>query len=398
MNALFERNRTEWEIRITRGEVLRVFSLIINMGRRAEESPVVWLTKVSPTRRVWIIRDRATLAWISADASPKEPDFALPIPDHFLEEMMDLARTVDGVDVYCNEAENIIVCRGDGRYAAIDHPRDARFSEMDLPYITSSLGEPGHHAVATVAGEDISSFATSTANIPTRIEIDFYPFVQVAIGDNSLRWTMDWRRYGLWQFSRSVPATTAGEATFTFFPWVASKALMAQDLGGDVRVFVDGPEADFVYFVGDDWGVRILNDAEHLGRWSSRLQAALEALGCVVDPHETERIPDVLRFSTVDGRYCSASIHAINDGMHEVIRLMYVVAENVDERTAVLERVNDLNLELIGARLVVRDGQVRVTTDFPTTSFENIAVHLADLSRAIGVCEVVPEFVALLGD
>lgn len=398
MSRLFENHRTDWGIRVTKDEVVRVGFAVSAMSRRASDKPVVWLTKSSPTRRLWILRDRATLAWISADASPTDPRFALALPDHFIEEMMHLTADNDSVELFCDESEDVIVCKADGRFIAIDHPRDLEFTPFDLPYIGNTHGEPGHHAVAVASGMDLLAFANTCTNVPTRAEINFYPFVKVAIGEGTFRWTMDWRRHGLWRVSRSFPASTEGEATFTFYPWSACHVMSTQDPHGDVKVFVDGPDADFVYFVGDDWGVRIINDAEHLGHWDTQVRFALDKAGCTVDAPAGDRIPAVIDFVTPQGHTAIASIHAHDDGCTETLRLMRVVASGVTGTEPVLREINALNDSLLGARLVLRDGEVRVTVDLSPEALDNFESRLADFTRAVEICEGLDVFLPLFGD
>lgn len=397
MNTLFERNRSDWCLSITSREVMHCVMAIGNMWRMSTEKSVVWITKVSPTRRLWIIRDRHTLVWIAADASPDDPRFALPVPEQLVHEM---ASFVGGEDItlYCDEVDDIIVCKSGERYIAVDHPRDVEFGEFDLPYIGGHGTDADGYAVAEVSAEDLHTFAHSASSVPSRLEFDLGPFVRVAMGDGALRWTMDWRRFGLWQMTRSVPARTVGVAEVSFYPWTVARVLRALDTSDDVTVYAGGPDAEYVYFVGSEWGARVVNDTGELARWHSSLARALAAARCEVPARDSERIPTVLGFVTPRGSACTAIVMVNPDGAGESVRFTHVVASDVHPTPGVLARINQLNAELVGATVVLRSGQVQVVVEFDAQSISPVEAPLQALDDAISQCERSTSFLPLFGD
>lgn len=397
MTNLFERNRTDWSLAVAREEIMRVVTMVQGVAREAKGSSVVWVTKSTPDRRLWIIRDRHTLAWVSADAAPGDPDFALPIPEHFIEEMAWFVGIDREVSLFCDETENIIVCESAGHYIAIDHPVGMEFRTLDLPYL-GDVGGGHDHAVAQVPMGDVRTFAHSCTNVPTRLEPGLLPFVAIEIGEGALRWTMDWRRHGLWRVTRSMPAETFGSATATFYPWTACRVLRSMVGEGDVRVYVGGPHADFVYFMGEDWGVRIMNDHEPVARWHSILTTELVDAGCTIAPWPGRRLPTNVVFTTPAGRACTAVVIEGDGGGNETVRFAHVVATGVEPTAGVLAELNALNAALTAVKVTLRDGEVRLTLDFDPSRTDELDPLVAGLDRAIAACQGLGEFMPLFAD
>lgn len=395
MTALFEHNRTEWSLSLSEDEIMRVCRVIHGVSRRATDASVVWLTKVSPSRRLWIVRDGGTLVWVSSEAAHSDPEFALPLPEHFVEEMVSLAQTGDEVTLFCDESQDVIVCKAGERYLAVDHPREVEFVSLDRPYVDEP-DRAGMHALAILEEDDVEAFARGCTNVPPRIDIDLYPSVQVGIGGGQLRWTMDWRRFGLWRVTKSVPARTEGEATVSFFPWLVGRVLSMMDTSAPTRMFVSGPDADFVHIVGEDWGVRVDNYPEQMIRWHKPLLNALETAGCQVIPHRGDRFPRHATFMLPGVHHgCGASVGARDDGTGETIVLWYVVASGVYETEGLVERVNMLNAETTGARVVLRDGNVMVLLEFPADDLGNLEAYLDCFAAAIRASGTEASFLPL---
>jgi hypothetical protein len=284
----FEANSSDWRIRVSVREILEVHLTIGAINQKMRPNRVVWLTKGENGKRLWIMRDRTILSWVTADGESTDPSFALPIPELFLEQLIEfVAASGDGIDLFCNEVEGTIVARSDnGAYLSIDHPKNVEFQKQDLPYLGNPHSDHSAPVTATVAMLDITQFAKFLFKFPSGVEWgphDLMPFAVMALDKDTLAWTMDWRRQDSYRFTGSVPASTTGAITATFFPYQMAAVLLTKDRDGEARIFIDGENAEYAYFVGDDWGIRILLDAEYLARWNHKVVRELKNVGVEVD-------------------------------------------------------------------------------------------------------------------
>jgi hypothetical protein len=140
----FEYNRSAWSIVVTLRELFQAHLLSSALGRHGSDTSVTWVTRGSNGQRLWISSDSIHLTWSTAKADPNDPYFALPIPDMFINQLLDIGQrklvdeavNSDEIEIYCNGQEDVIVARtADGRYLAVDHPISPRFTERELPYI-----------------------------------------------------------------------------------------------------------------------------------------------------------------------------------------------------------------------------------------------------------------------
>ena len=251
MRPSFEVNRTSWQIHVTREEIRRVGLALGSFGRPADDDAVAWVTKVSPRRRLWVIREGGTLYWLSADAAETDPSFALPLPDFLVSQLFELCYMnvmieddddVDGVDIFANEVDNVLVARQGERYISVDHPNNPAFTPHHIPYAVPEHEHGPHHVLATVDSDDFRMFVDACTNVPRGVEIDVYPHVQMHIGDGAVASTLDWRRFGHQRLTVSVPAVTSGEGTASFHPWCPAHLLVR--IRPDERVQVPPPWED----------------------------------------------------------------------------------------------------------------------------------------------------------
>ena len=396
MIPTFENNLANWKVHVTHRELLDIQFAASALLRKNSDTPIVWLTKANALTRLWVVRHYSTLTWVTADADPHDPHFALPIPEAFLADLVEISIGT-GVDLMYNEKEGVIIGRSGDHVVAVDHPIDVEFDTLDLPYLKNNFGAHDSPVVATVQMTDVIAFAKSIHNHP---KVDDYaalrvwPFVSVAIGDGTFSWTNDWRRMGHQRTTGSIPAHTQGKLATSFYPYMVANVIRTYSGEDEVRIFIDGPEADYVYFVGDTWGVRVVNDAEHLARWNSSIRFTLAEAGCKVKKQKGERIPAYIPF-IIDGVDCFASIHQVNDGCDEIIRYTYIAATGTPHTIAVLSEINELNNVLHGVRISLRDEEVHVTVDFPADQIDAVDSHLASLRAGINATKTAQVFLAL---
>lgn len=395
----FESNKSTWSIRATLGELVEVASALMMVSRSGISESNVWLTKVPNGPRLWIIRERMITAWLVADAEANDPEFALPIPDNFIDHLIEVA-SGGGVDIYYNEVEDTIIGRNGDRYVSIDHPRDVQFTERDLPYRGLLHGFHSQPAMAEVAVGELSLFSDIVLDFPRLSEADqsrLYPFVNMTIGHDQLAWTMDWRRFNGVRTTGSIRATTRGTSHVTFYPYVVARFLKSRDDHDTARIFVDVENSEYVYITGEKWGIRVVGDREELARWGGMLRSQLEESGADVEPTKSERIPDYVDFK-VDGHSCYGSIHVHENGVSEFVRLTHIVVDNLADTPEVLQEINALNATLVGARVLWRDGEIRVIVEFPAKAMSDFASHMLVFTEALRRCRTIAVFLPLFSD
>ena len=103
----FEANCSDWRIRISLREILEVHLTLSAINQKMRPNHVVWVTKGENGKRLWIIRDRSILSWVTADGESTDPTFALPIPELFIEQLMEMIAGGDGIDLFCNEVRSV---------------------------------------------------------------------------------------------------------------------------------------------------------------------------------------------------------------------------------------------------------------------------------------------------
>lgn len=359
----FERNKSGWQIRVAIHEIIRINILLDAFGRDTTPHAVVWLVKVSPNRRSWIVRDRAVTSWITADAGWDDPHFALPIPEYFFRHLFDIAQDDDGIDLYCNEADGTIVASSGERYMAVDEPVGLTFGIRDLPYRGEAPRHGTRPAVATVQVSDLHTFSNVAHNLPrgSANEEVRPPFISIAIGDGMFAFTADWRRHGLGRMTAAVPARTTGSITTQFYPYTVARILRAQDASDEATIFVDGDDAEHLYFSGDDWGIRVLQDDEITGRWYKQVALELSQNECDVVPHSTDSYPRVMKFSSRNVNCTGRFI--IRDGIHDIFQISSTLQSRVEETIDIFDMVNTINAELVGAQVVLQNGMLTVKAE-----------------------------------
>lgn len=402
MTPDFEAHRSEWSLRVTRREVVRIGVTMSAIGRPAADGIIAWVTKTAWGTRLWIIRRRSTLFWLTADAAPSDPAFALPLPALFIDQIMNFIQMNDeedddgeDVELFANEEQNVIVARSGGRYICIDHPMNPVFTPSDIPYLQAGHDTPVGQSVATVQMSDLRLFIDSCTTVPGRTEIDVYPHVSLALGNNALAWTMDWRRFGQDRLTAMIPAVTRGEGSASFFPWTVARCLCYVDPESQARVFIDGASAEYVYFVGDDWGIREVNATDEAARWTGPLIDALWAAGCATADDADPPVPAMVDFVLDDLHECHALILRSDPPGKETVRLAYVVATNVEPNEDVLAEINAVNDSLIGGRVTLRDRRVTVMVDFPCSELDSLSRRVDDLRRAVNATAGLDVFLPL---
>ncbi len=396
----FETNKSSWSIRATLGELVEVMSTIMMVSRAGTTQSTVWLTKVPNGPRLWIIRERMITAWLVADSEASDPEFALPIPDGFIDHLVEISSGAGGCDIYCNEVEGTIVGRSGDRFVSTDHPRDAVFTERDMPYLGHVHGHHAHPAMAEVSVGELSLFSDVVLDFPRLSEEDqnrLYPFVNMTIGNNQLAWTMDWRRFGAARTTGSIRANTHGTSHVTFYPYIVARFLKSRDDHDTARIFGDVENSDYVYIVGDRWGIRVVGDREELARWGGALRMQLEESGADVEAVKGERIPDFVDFG-IAGHACYASIHVHESGSSEFVRLTHIVGDNVPDTPEVMKEINALNAALVGARVLWRDGEIRVIVEFPAKAMRDFESHMLVFTDALRRCREITVFLPLFSD
>ena len=397
----FESHKSSWTIHATASELIEVSHILGMVGRRNGNSESnVWLTRIPNGRRLWIIRERVLTAWVKADAESTDPLFALPIPDRLVPHLVDLAMGSNGVDIYYNEMDGSIVGRGADRYVSMDHPINVQFTEKDMPYVEHVHGSHSQTSVAEVSMKDLHYFADIAHDVPSGVDWEgnsIYAFAEMFIGDNRITWTMDWRQHSAGRMSGSIPARTTESSQVCFYPYPLARFLRTREEHEEAKLFLDSEHPDYFFVVGDTWGVRMVCDRYENARWSTELQMRLRGSGVDVEDITSETYPDFIRF-TVDQGECFASIHPSEDQMSEYIRLTHIAGNNVPDSQDVLKEINALNGSLYGSRVVLREGELRIVTEFPASAFGDFNSHMSAFKSALQRCAGITAFLPLFSD
>jgi len=397
----FESNKSPWVIRATMSELVEVTQIIGMVGRRDGNSASnVWLTRIPNGRRVWIIRERVLTAWVTADAESTDPDFAFPIPDRMVPHLVELAMGSGGVDIYYNEVDGSIVGRGADRYVSMDHPTNVKFTEKDMPYLGHIHGNHSQTAVAEVSVGDLHYFADIAHDVPSGLDWEnnsVYAFTEMFIGENRITWTMDWRQQSAGRLSGSIPAKTTASSQVCFYPYPLARFLRTREENEEARIFLDAENPEYFFVVGDTWGARMVCDRFENARWSTELQMRLKATGVEIEEVTTEMYPDFIRFTLEQGE-CFASIHPSEDQLSEYIRLTHIASTNVPPTQDVLQEINLLNATLYGSRVVLRDGELRIVTEFPASAFGDFTSHMNAFKNALQRTAGITAFLPLFSD
>lgn len=382
----FHHNRSSWSITVTLRELVHASLMHGAFHRTTSDSSVIWVTRGANGKRLWICGDGIQLGWYSYLAEDSDPHFALPLPDMFVEQLFELSQASGDIEIFCNEQEGTIIGRTqDGRYAAVDHPQRVVFTERDLPYLENPGRSHGSPVVAEVSTGDLCIFAEAMLTGPVHkapAERRLPPFATISLGNDKFSWTLDWREMDGPRISGAVPATVAGSVTTTLFPYQLAKFLKSFDQPGMAKIVIDGPDSEFAYFVGDDWGTRITLDRRHLATWMSALTTALVGTDVEYDDGPHTRIPDRLVFH-VEGARCFASVHQSQDFDRETVRLTHIAARGVPATGEVLAVVNGLNMDLIGATVELRDGEIRVVVETDAGNLKAFSAYIAAFTAAV---------------
>jgi hypothetical protein len=148
---------------------------------------------------------------------------------------------------------------------------------------------------------------------------------------------------------------------------------------------------------GDSWGVRVVCDRYENARWSTALQMRLKAAGVEMEEVTSEFLPDFIRFSVGQGD-CFASIHPTEDQMSEYVRLTHIAGDNIPASGEILQEINALNASMYGSRVVLRDGELRIITEFPASALKDLPSHLATFKSALTRCAGITAFLPLFSD
>lgn len=397
----FESNKSPWVIRATMSELIEVSQIIGMVGRRdGNLESHVWLTRVPNGSRLWIIRERILTAWVTADAETSDPTFAFPIPDRMIPHLVELAMGSGGVDIYYNEVDGSIVGRGADRYVSVDHPGNVKFTEKDMPYVGHVHGHQSQTAVAEVTVGDLHYFADIAHDIPSGVDWannSVYAFAEMFIGNNRITWTMDWRQHAGGRTSGSIPARTSSSSHVSFYPYPLARFLRTREESEEAKLILDSEHPEYLFVIGDKWGARVVCDRYENARWCSDLQMRMRLAGIEIEEVKTEQYPDFIRF-TINEAECYASIHSAEDQMSEYVRLTHIASNDLPDSSGVLREINALNASLYGTRIVLRDGELRIITEFPATALSDFATHINTFKNALQRCAGITALLPLFSD
>jgi hypothetical protein len=84
--------------------------------------------------------------------------------------------------------------------------------------------------------------------------------------------------------------------------------------------------------------------------------------------------------------------------MSEYIRLTHIAGNNIPDSQDVLKEINTLNGSLYGSRVVLREGELRIVTEFPASALSDLDSHMNAFKSALQHCAGVTVFLPLFSD
>ena len=389
-------NQEKWVIRATPRELFQVYMALSSSHRAIGLEGVAWLTR-TPSKRLWIIRERATTAWFVADCDTDDPYFALPVTLDFLDKLTSLAaRTGGAVDITCDMTDGSMVARSGDHYVSVDHPEGLEFTEEDMPFIPSEGGDRSLTAEAVVSMDDAQMFGSLLFENAKSTDGAMPPFVQMEIKYDSVRWTVDWRGFGSGRSSGRVPARTKGTAALEFFPYALGDVLLTLDREETdfVRFFVDSDRPDYLYVVGPHWGTRTVLDDEHLARWTSKVKKALGAADIEIEEIDGPRLPPGF-VAEHQGTNFYVSIERHIDEPGEYLLLKHVACTDIPSSPELLAEINSLNSVTYGASVYWSDDEVVVESCIPMKSLDTFEEHFGFFRTAMSFTTGLDSFLPL---
>ena len=139
----------------------------------------------------------------------------------------------------------------------------------------------------------------------------------------------------------------------------------------------------------------VLLDAEHLARWNHKVVRELKNVGIEVDNWKSRQIPSFMTFTLNESDTCYVSIHELDD-MTVTVRLTAVLSSDVPETLGVYGEINKLNDSLVGARVSMRDDEVRLVVEFPCRRNHQHGGARAHVYEGIGKVQGHPRVPATL--
>ena len=394
-------NPEGWSITITLRELVTVLPTLHRMHRGQSAEAIAWLTR-NELKRYWSISEFGTVAWFTADSETSDPDFALPLPMNFLDKMLEMAMEADSnVELQCDANDGSLVASIGDRYISIDHPVGHEFTSWDMPYQSSEHGNLNRDALCSIAMADAAVFAKSVPNMGVDTKDEMPPFTTIAVTDGRFSWTTDWSRFGGGRVSGGVPAHTKGEFTTEFFVFPVTDVLSTVDADETdfVRFFVDSDDPDYLYVIGDSWGVRTILNQEHLVRWTGRLHRALSAVGFDIEPSDSVRIAGVTKLNDDQNRSFFVSLHPGIGPIGDFVRFSYEAGTDTAPTYELFAEINRINETLVGAQLIYSEGSVVLTADFPVESLKDLApsyaLFTAAMDRTNGLDSFLPLFASV---
>jgi hypothetical protein len=137
-----------------------------------------------------------------------------------------------------------------------------------------------------------------------------------------------------------------------------------------------------------------LLDAEYLARWNHKVVRELKNVGVDVDNWKSQQIPSFMTFTLNQSDLCYVSLHELDD-LSVTVRLTAILSDDVPESLGVYGQINKLNDALVGARVSLRDGEVRLVVEFPAEGITNMTAHMSTFTKALTQCKDVHTFLPL---
>mgnify|MGYP006271343035 FL=1 len=407
--ALFENNRSSWDLVVTAPELRRVFQAFAALVDREFEG-TVWVQKIGPATRRWFAEGFKARAFIDTAGSDSDPIDPIALPVVFLATVGELSDAYGTATIFMNEDEEVLTAKAGGEYVFVDEFVDVNSPAPFDPLEYEIKSADRRYEKVSVRSDVVDRMVNGYRNVFHSIEKMGGPpaFISLSTTRDEFRWTTDWSRWDRPRVSGySTASTWINHFEVKFYPVTVFNflnGLFYEDelvLGCD-----DSVNAAMFSIAGLDWAVWCPVQDENIERWGERLTAAFKNFGfqeAHANPDDEDDVIDLMFLGESCARYdrddVSITVQVI-EGVSgfDCIRLSNAVMHNCFVTEQLLREVMNINSELVNARITVDDNSLDLIVDIDNpTEVSDIAKGIHCMLVAIGRCAGLDEFLPLFG-
>ena len=369
---------SDWSIELDHEELRSVWRIFCRSLEVESPSDGIWVRTLDG-RRVWS-GSCGPLFWEVTGGVSTETLLPVCLPARLVWNAADLA--------FESDERTVTLFTPDGHVGVARS--SAGESVIDLPFSDERPSYPRYiidEATATLTRRNLAmlltriSFAPHGCEHPSRVPINLF------VEDGKLAATADWSREGGLRTTQRVPATTAGESSARIPILYLTDLLREIDDDEVITLrFPEDPEVPLL-IEGEDWRATSARKQTDARSFHEELGHALaNATGTTV------RTLDRGVFSTT-WRHRTIRVE-LHNTPQDTVRVSTVLLDDIEPSVEVLQQLNDVNAQLVGARVWLLERVVVAGVDIPCSAIDDIGPVLRQLDVQIEGLDV---FLAALG-